>query len=345
MADHQELFYEMCRSLLDNDFVSAMEIGKVILERHGNIPAVRHNLALAHECSKDFVAAAAEYNATITEFPDYMPSFLGLANCSLYAGDSETAEQLLRNARDMAPEDPRPSIMLSEVLYLRGNDVQGLAEHIRAVRVVDGSQSVPTQSHVHCYMDFGDKAARFYMFLERSLVQREGYPTLPPPPIYPEGRSVAIFLAHTGNAADTARRLASIDRRRVYLVTLDDISAGILKDYEPDATTSTSYDVHELPALALYIAHWLASHGTRICILSHNGPRDEEKLEWADAVDTDIDVTTQGDLIATPAAAEELDPRLVPPMWKRGTQPEDDAFFTLFQAVKKTKMTREKSRK
>ena len=335
MAEHQALFNSMCKSLIENDFATAADLGTAILERHGNHTAVRHNLALAHECSKDFVAAAAEYNATIRDFPQYMPSYLGLANCSLYAGDSETAEQLFRTAKDIAPEDPRPSILLSEVLFLRGKNAEAITEHLLAVRKVDASRSVPTQNHVHCYMDFGDAAARFHMFLERSLVQREGYPTLPPPPLYPEGHSVAIFLAHTGNAADLGRRLERLDRRRVYLLALDDISAGILKTYGPDATTSISYDTHELPAIALFVAHWLTQHGTRVCLLSDDARRDIDKLEWADTVEGDIDVSPQGDLVATPAASAHLDPRLVSPMWNRCRHPEPDAFFIIYNAMQK----------
>lgn len=337
MTDTNVLFQSVCTRLLNNDFAGAISHCKTLLEEYEEHPTVRYNLALAHECQCNFVAAAAEYSLVISLFPKYAPAYMGLANCCLYEGDLETAEQLLRTSADISPADPRPLIMLSEILFLRGFEEAGIATHQRAVSAVDASHSIPTQSHVNCYMDMGDTSATFHMFLERSLIQREGYPFLTPPPSSPSiyEKTLAILVAHTGNAADIARRLATLPRDRVYLVTLDEMAARILADATPDQGVPTvTFDLHELPAIQMYIARHLTTHGIRILLPADDGRRDSDKLAWADSLqeDEDFAVSLQGDLFATPRATHLLDPRRVPPLYRKGNHPASDAFLKIFSS-------------
>lgn len=334
MEDHQSLFRNMCMRILCNDFTEAIAIGKRLLELYGNAPAVRHNLALAYECSQDFVAAAAEYNETIRTYPKYMGAHMGLANCCLYEGDAETAEQLLRVARSLDPQDPRPAILLSEVLFLQNKEEEGIREHLCALQLIETSMSIPTQSHAHCYIDLCDPAAKFHMFLERSLIQRDGYPTLPPlKRAYDPSKTVAIFLAHMGNAADVSRRLASVPRDRVYLLTLDTISSRILEEHVPDASVEFSYEIHELPAVALYVARCLTEWNLKVLVPSDDGRRDDEKLAWADAEKEGFGISKQGDLVAVPEARVYLDPRMISPMYRKGTYPDSMVFVKVFSQI------------
>lgn len=339
MNDTQLLFRSVCTSLLSNDFSGAIQHCKTILQEYEEHPTVRYNLALAHECQCNFVAAAAEYNQVLHAFPKYAPAYMGLANCCLYEGDLETAEELLRTSSDLVPNDPRPHILLSEILFLRGFEDAGIAQHQRAVDVVNSSDSIPTQSHVMCYMDVGDTAAKFHMFLERSLIQREGYPFLKAPPQRFHAnppKAVAVLVAYTGNAADIARRLTTVPRERVYLVTLDELSARILSDSTPDESVPTvPFDLHEFPAILLYIARHLTAHGIHTLLPADDGRRDSDKLAWADSLaeHEDFAVSLQGDLLATPTATHLLDPRRVPPLYRKGDHATSDAFVKIFASL------------
>ena len=333
--DQENQFRDICMRILANDFPGGIEGCATMLKTYGNHPAVRYNMALAHECSTNFVAAAAEYKQVLEDFPDYMPAYMGLANCCLYAGDAETAEGLVRKARELQPLDPRPAILLSEILFLRGMENEGVQEHLAAVGNVDVSRSIPTHSHAQCYIDLGDGASCFHMFLERSLVQRDAFPSIYIQPPQHQGTWKTVFIAHTGNAADINRRLATMDRSDVYLLALDEISTKILEDHKPDASTLRfEYEAHELPTVALFVAKALAGQGYKVLVPADDGRRDNDKLEWAQKQTSPLTVSLQGDVAAWPEAEHLLDYRRVPPLLRKGQFPDPMIFSDILQTTK-----------
>lgn len=332
-AAREEAFGTACHLLIEGDFQRAAEAYSKLLEEHGDHPGVRHNYALALECGTRFEEAKAQYTAAIAAFPDYVPSYLGLANCAFYAGDAEQAEGLLRSAREKDPTDPRAAILLSEILLLRGMEREGIEHHLDALRLIDGSNCVCTDSHPFCYGDFGIGGPGFYMFWERSLLQRNGFPDVPP--IKGRASSIVVVLAaHGGNAADIGRRVRRVtevwSRDRVVLVALDDIATRILREHEPDmACMGLSFQLHEIPAILLHIGRTLVTRGYSVLLPSDEGS-DVAALEWAksELKYKDMAVTAQGDLCAS--SPDPLDPRRVPPLLNRGQCPASDTFAKIF---------------
>lgn len=335
MAD-QETFAGACQKLVDGQYDAAAEEFAQLLEAHGDHPGVRHNYALALECSQHFEEAKRQYSAVASAFPEYAPAFLGLANCSFYAGDAEQAEGFARAARDKDPTDPRAAILLSEILLLRGSERDGIAQHLEALRLIDDANCVPTTNHAMCYGDFGVGGTGFYTFWERSLLQRDGFPDtnrLRVDVERLEGRTTGDLLmvvaAHGGTAADVARRLAFLDRERVALVALDEIAARILKEHAPDIVCSDiSYQLHELPAVVLHIGRALVTQGYAVVLPSDDAGPDVTHWAASELKYKTFSVSTHGDLCASDPAF--LDPRRLPPLLNRGQHPASDTFAKIF---------------
>lgn len=328
MAD-QDSFAAACQALVDGRYASAALEFRCLLDRDGDHPGVRHNYALALECSHNFEEARREYAAVVRAFPEYAPSYLGLANGAFYAGDAEQAEGFARAAREHDPTDPRAAILLSEILLLRGSEREGIAQHLDALRLIDAATCVPTTSHAVCYGDFGVGGPGFYTFWERSLLQRDAFPDVGTLEGRAPGSMLVVLAAHRGSAADVARRLALLDRGRVVLVALDDIAARMLKDHRPDIEClHLSYQLHELPAVVIHIGRALAARGYAVVLPSDEAGADVVAWAESELKDKDFAVSKRGDVCARDPAA--LDPRRVPPLLNRGQHPAPDTFAKIF---------------
>lgn len=330
MAD-PETFGAACHALVEGAYDEAIQGFGKLLDVNGNHPGVRHNYALALECSKQFEAAKREYTAVVTAFPEYAPAFLGLTNCAFYAGDAEQAEGFARAARDTDPTDPRAAILLSEILLLRGSEREGISQHLEALRLIDDANCVPTTNHAMCYGDFGVGGTGFYTFWERSLLQRDGFPDVSRLDGRAAGDLLVVLAAHGGSAADVARQLSSptLDRARVVLVALDEIAARILKDHEPDIVCSgLSYQLHELPAVVVHIGRALTAQGYSVVLPSDDAGSDV--MEWAasELKYKQFSVSKHGDICCNDPAF--LDPRRLPPLLNRGQHPAPDTFAKIF---------------
>ncbi len=328
MAD-QEVFAAACQALVDGRYATAADGFVQLLDEHGDHPGVRHNYALALECSKKFEDAQRQYAAVIEAFPEYAPSYLGLANCAFYAGDAERSERLARTARDQDPTDPRAAILLSEILLLLGKETEGIAQHLEALRLIDDAACVPTTNHAMCFGDFGVGGTGFYTFWERSLLQRDGFPDVDVLEGRTAGDMVVVLTAHGGTAADVNRRLALLDRRQVVLVALDDIAARILKEHRPDIVCrGLSYQLHELPAVVLHIGRALCAQGFSVVLPSDESGADVTEWATSELKYKDFAVSKHGDVCVRDPYA--LDPRRVPPLLRRGQHPAPDTFAKVF---------------
>ena len=332
------LYSSACMKLLSNDFEGASVEFALILQSYGDSPGVRHNLALSLECSRNFQGAVLEYQHTIEAFPGFHHAYLGLANCAIYAEDLEHAEGLLKTAATLDDRDPRTLILLSEIMFLTGREPEGIDYHLQALDLVVATGSHPTQSHAHCYLHHGTSAPHFHMFLERSLVCTEAYPSITLNALPSEATATApciVLAASSGNAADIARRLAGLPRPRVFLVTLDDLATHILREHAPNAVCTGSYEAHELPAVLLHVAQFVLRSHLALVIPADDGRDDSRKLEWAaaPAVTGDLKVSTFGDLAArpTPSAQDLLDPRRIPPLLRKGDHPDQRTYARVFQ--------------
>ena len=330
MSDSQ--FSEACRLLVTGKYEDAAHCFHEMLQGDGDHPSVRYNLGLSLECCKNFQDAAKEYSTVIREFPDYAPAYLGMANCYFYEGNLEQCEGMLYAAREADPTDPRAAILLAEILILRGSEKKGIAQHIEALSLIDAIHCFLTHNHALCYGDFGMGGEGYYAFWENSLLQR-GFPELPHPSsdFSPVTTLLVVLLAHGGNAADISRRLKTLPRESVYLVTLDDITHTILADYAPDMHLSgISYELHELPALYLHVGnHLLQSHGVTVLLPADDGGDDTQKLVWAAgerANGNEFAVSPNGDVVSSRA----LDARRVPPVLGKGHHAAPDTFAKLF---------------
>ena len=337
------LFENACADLVSNKYPSAAKKFADLLVTHGDGAAVRHNMALALECSQDFVAAGAEYLEVIRCFPTFMPSYLGLANCCLYSEEIEEAHHLVQTARDLAPDDPRPAIFLSEILFVMHKEGEAIQAHLDAVRLIQSHpNAILTRSHAMCHAQFGPGSPCFYMFIERSFIGNPILPSLPTPePVAPAAPSPiqVVLMAHMGNAADIARRLRLLPRESAYLVTIDDIAAAILKDYAPNAVLhALSIQPHEFPALHLHIGRWLLRHKIGVVLPADDGTSDSVKLARAREAlwERDIVLTgVNGDLAARPRAAaiEHIHPFRVPPLLRKGGHADVKTYFNIFPEV------------
>lgn len=328
-----ERFATGCRLLVEGMYVPAATIFAELLDAHGNHPGVRHNRALALECQKEFEEAAREYGAVVSAFPDFAPSYMGLANCAFYTGDAEKAEANLRTARDVDPEDARAAIALSEILLLKGKQEEGIRQHLEALALIDAGGWTRTDNHVMCYGDYGEGGPRYYSFWERSLLQREAFPPVPEL-AGPSGSVLLVLLAHGGNADDVGARMRAVTeawgRECAVLVTVDDIAHHILKEHSPDMTAwGLGHHANELPALALHVGAVLMRRGFGV-VLPGASAVDTDLVQWAANTLSDIDfsITKEGDVCARKPA--RLDPRRVPPLLFRGQDPAPNTFAMIF---------------
>lgn len=340
-------FETACSLLVDNKFGDAATMFAQLMNEFGDHAALRHNLALALECQSDFVGAGAEYVANIKAHPEYMASYLGMANCCLYAREVDEAAHLAKVARDLAPGDPRPWILLSEILFLLHRERDAIEAHHRAVSCIDACGATPSSSHVMIHADFGPESSIFYTFLERSLLSRDSLP-LPPASTLVTGAEklraarkseepMVVFMAHVGTAADIARRLRVIPRDRVFLVTIDNLAHAILKRFEPDASFhSVPAQPHEYPALLLHIGHWLLEAcGVPVLLPVVERLVDVGSLDAAAAALKAHDVVLLDmNLAAYPSkkSIAVVDYRRIPPLLGKGVHASDDTFLKIFPA-------------
>lgn len=336
MADSQSQsqFAEACRLLVAGKYEDAAHSFHEILQGAGDHPSVRYNFGLSLECCKKFQDAAKQYSTVIREFPEYPPAYIGMANCFFYEGDLEHCEGMLYAAREADPTDPRAAILLAEVLILRGSEKEGIAQHIEALNLIDGIQCFKTHNHALCYADLGVGGEGYYCFWETSLLQR-GFPELPDVIARSEGiMLLEVLMAHGGNAADIARRLTTVPREHIYLVTLDDMTHTILSEYAPDMHLSgITYELHELPALMLHIGNHLVQQldGVTVLLPADDGKDDGEKLAWAGtqaACEKDT-VSVTGDLVSS----RPIDARRLPPVLGKGQHAAPDTFAKLFSTA------------
>lgn len=332
MADSQ--FAEACHLLVAGKYEDATHTFQELLQGEGDHPSVRYNYGLSLECCKNFEDAAKEYSTVIREFPEYPPAYLGMANCYFYEGDLEHCEGMLCAAREADPTDPRAAILLAEVLLLRGCEQEGIRQHAEALQLIDSSHCFLTDNHALCYGDFGLGGQGYYAFWERSLLQR-GFPDLPAPSsdFSPTQSLLLVLVAHAGNAADISRRLKTLPRDTVYVVTTDDLTHIILTEYAPDLRLSgVTFEVHELPALQLHIGnHVVGHHGVAVLLPADDGQDDVAKYAWAEAEianGKDFAVNSRGDLVSRSA----LDPRRLPPVLGKGQHAAPDTFAKLFSS-------------
>ena len=80
----------------------------------------RHNLGVLHEVSGDCASAEAEYLRALARVPRFVDSMRGIANCASARGDEVTAEQWLRRAREIKPQDPAVLRNLANSLFRQG---------------------------------------------------------------------------------------------------------------------------------------------------------------------------------------------------------------------------------
>jgi tetratricopeptide (TPR) repeat protein len=324
----EEQFAEACGFLVTGKYEDAAHAFSVMLQSGGDHPMIRYNLALSLECCKKFQDAAREYSTVIREYPEYPLAYMGMANCYFYEGDLEHCEGMLRAVRDADPIDPRAAILLSEVLLMRGFEKEGIVQHLEALDLIDNmGNCFLTHNHAMCYGDFGVGGMGYYSFWETSLLQR-GFPDLHSSSP-PRGDLVMLLVAHARNAADIARRLQQIPREQVFLVTLDDATATILSEYEPEMCIGNLvYEPHELPSLQLHIGNHVVSHvGVTVLLPADDGGSDAAKLAWA--VEKECAVSKNGDLVTNRA----VDARRVPPLLHKGQHAAPDTFVKVFSSL------------
>lgn len=317
------MFEEACQCMLSNRFQEAAELFATILRQDGEHPTIRYNAALALECSRQFQAAATEYEQVVQHAPEYARAYLGLSNCYLYLGDAEVSEEFARLAREKDPTDVQAALVLSEILCIRGGkerESEALHHHAEAVRLMDEFGSIPTQSHVLCYLDTGASPCKFHMFLEGSLLGRDAFPLVPPLScgVPKEEETKQVFVADMQNVSEIAVALSKAGETRasIVVVTTDDLSGRILARWDPDVRLACPpYDANEFPAIVLHIAREVSRQGHAVRVSSSGGASE--------------------DAVTLPAhyTGSRLDPRLVPPLWCKGRHPPADAFRKLFGTV------------
>lgn len=319
-----QLFGEACSLLVRGEFEGAAHAFSEILSQ-GDHPTIRHNYGLSLECCKKFQDAAKEYSTVIREFPEYVPSYLGMANCYFYEGDLEHCEGMLRAAREVDATDPRAAILLSEVLLLRGKESEGIAQHLEALDLIDGAECHHTTNHAKCYGDFGVGGYGFYSFWEGSMVHRDAFPQVPKNAPRADGKIVLLVVAHADNAAEVARRLEASVRSEVYVVALDDVSAAIVG---PEIRLSgVTYRPQEVPAIQVHLAReLLRTLGAAGVVVPGSDAYDAPKLlAWATEQKEALCISASGDLAARKASA--LDPRRIPPLLQNASS---DIFAKVF---------------
>ena len=326
MSDSQ--FAEGCQLLVQGKYQDAAQTFHEMLLGGGDHPSLRYNLGLSLECCKKFQDAAAQYSTVIREYPEYPPAYLGMANCYFYEGDVEHCEGMLCAAREADPTDPRAAILLSEVLLMRGSEKEGIAQHLEALRLIDDVSCSLTDNHALCYGDFGIGGQGYYSFWETSLLQR-GFP--PVPQFNTSNSMCIVILARAQNAADVARRIQTLPREKVFLVTLDGVTQEILSDYAPEMHLACTYEDHELPALHLHIGNFLLKHPdvTAVLLPADDCKDDLPKMEWAEgqlANGKTFAVHKNGDLMSS----SPLDARRLPPLLNKGQHAARDTFAKIF---------------
>ena len=316
--------------MLDGKYKEAAELFQLCLKENGEHPGIRYNLGLSYECCCEFLKAREEYVTVIEMYPTYVPAYLCLANLSMYDADIEESERILSAVRVLDPKDARAALLLSEIHCLQGRFDEGIKHHHEAVDLVDETGSLPTNSHVVCYMWFGENSPKFHMFFERSLLHRGNI--LPPFSVPDNLKDMKIVMvAHTGTADDVARRMHGLARDRVFLVTLDELSATILADYAPDLSCTFAYQMNEVPTIQLYVASELLKQGVA-CVLvpAEDGRSDATKLAWAEGLQG-VQVNRTGDLVAFSGDEHAISPFRVPPLLYRGQHAPSDIFCRIFR--------------
>ena len=101
----------------------------------------RHNLALVYEDLGDWESAESQWQHILVELPDYVPAYVGLAECLMRRGDFTGAEQLVSQLRSRAStaDGIRLTARLAEFRY---NTADAIVELRRGIRQFPGDSSL-----------------------------------------------------------------------------------------------------------------------------------------------------------------------------------------------------------
>ena len=98
------------------------ELGSVLAE-HPRFPLASFNLGLAYEEQGRLAEARAAYAAEVEHNPGAVAARSNLGNVLLRLGDAAGAEEQMRAAIGVAPDEPRPHLFLARVLLARSGDL------------------------------------------------------------------------------------------------------------------------------------------------------------------------------------------------------------------------------
>ncbi len=260
-------FHSACNMLLQNRFEDAEQaftkLVSVDTERH---PAFGHNLGLCKELQGDYDVALATYQAVLRDWPDCASTHVCVANCHRHLHGFTASEEALKTAMQADRDDPRPHILLSELLFHTGkHDYNPLAidAHLFSNVLIAREGSVSTRHYAQAYYMSGG-TTRYHMFAENSL-HAAGLPTLCER-VYERLKSqvptdvehVVLYLCNAGYKRLTHNSLASkspLDETFTLVVCLDEASMRLSSEVH-DATFVLLEDV--MPQ-----THSMAIYGTR----------------------------------------------------------------------------------
>ena len=164
-------FHSCCTLLLDNRFAEAERQLSELCCRCPPHPAVQHNLALSIEMQGQYERALRQYETVCKQWPEFCSSHVGVANCHRHLNQFEECKAALKLAVGADPDDPRPHILLSEILFYTGkrdyNDT-AIDAHLYSMLSIEKRGSLATTHYAQAYMSDGGPS-RYHMFAEGSL--------------------------------------------------------------------------------------------------------------------------------------------------------------------------------